>query len=197
MPWPYWNPAPRDSPALLDRWLTPGARRLEHHAIDVGVGPEAALAAIGGVRLRDVPIVGALFNLRRLPYEAGMTLLRLFSTTPFLILEEEPGREFVFGVVGPFWKWRGGALPPGLPRTPEEFRAALADGRMAALGNFRAEPLATGSRIWTETWVSAPGVAQAVAFTCYWLAVGPFSAWIRRMLLAAARRRAPTGGGAA
>ena len=65
---------------------------------------------------------------------------------------------------------------------------------MAAIGNFRVEPRATGSRVWTETWVSAPRRAQAIAFTAYWLAIGPFSAWIRRLLLAAAKAAAEPGG---
>lgn len=193
LPWPYTRPAPRDAPARLDHWVPPGARRLEHHAIDVGVEPAAALAAIGGVRLRDVPIVGGLFALRGLPFKSEMTLLQFFGTTPFLILEEEPGREFVFGVVGTFWAWRGGAVPPSIPRTPEEFRAAVSEGRMAAVGNFRVEPAASGSRVWTETWVSAPGTGQSIFFTAYWLAIGPFSAWIRRILLKAGQRRALRG----
>jgi hypothetical protein len=161
--------------------------------MDLGAQPGAALAAISRVRLSDVPIVGALFALRRLPFQPEMTLLQFFGTTPFLILEEEPGREFVFGVVGPFWRWRGSSLPTAPPRSAEEFRAAVAQGRMAAIGNFRVEPTAAGSRLWTETWVSAPGRGQSVFFTAYWLLVGPFSAWIRRILLKAARRRALAG----
>jgi hypothetical protein len=189
MPWPYGSPAPRDTPAQLDRWVPPSARRLEHHAIDVGAEPAVALAAISGVQLRDVPIVGALFSLRGLPFQSETTLLQFFGTTPFLILEKERGRELVFGVVGPFWRWRGTSLPTALPRSAEEFRAAMDGGRMAAIGNFRVEPSTSGSRLWTETWVSAPGRVQSVFFTAYWLLVGPFSAWIRRILLRAARRR--------
>lgn len=191
MLWPYAASArPRSAPARIDGWLVPGARRLEHHSIDVPGDPGAALAAIGAVRLGDAPIVGALLTLRGLPHGTNTTLFQFFGTSPFLVLDEEPGRELVFGVVGPFWRWRRGSLPPRIPSTPDEFRAALADGRMAAIGNFRAEPREGGSEVWTETWVSAPGTSQAVFFTAYWLAIGPFSAWIRRLLLRAGRRRA-------
>lgn len=194
MLWPYGIGAgARSVPASIDRWLSAGARRLEHHSVVVGVEPHAALSAIGGVRLRDVPIVGALFTLRGLPYRAETTLLQFFGTSPFLILEDEPGRELVFGVVGPFWQWRRGRVPPRIPSTRDEFRAALDEGRMAAVGNFRVEPTADGCRLWTETWVSAPGSAQATAFTAYWMLVGPFSAWTRRLLLRAGRRRAEAG----
>jgi hypothetical protein len=192
MPWP-WSTGPLRDPARIDAWLPRGAWKLEHHAIDVEVEPGAALAAIDGVRLRDVPIVGALFAVRGLPYDPEDSLARFFSTSPFLILDGEPGRELVFGVVGPFWQWRRGRLPPRIPRTPEEFRAALVEGRMAAIGNFRAEPIPGGSRIWTETWAFAPLRHQAALLSCYWLLIGPFSAWIRRMLLVAAHRRARDG----
>ncbi len=191
MLWPYGvGAAARSDPARIDRWLPRGARRLEHHSIDVAAEPDAALGSIGSVRLSDVPIVRALFAMRGIPYLTDMTLERFFGTPPFLVLDEEPGRELVFGVVGPFWHWWGGSLPAGIPRTPEEFRAALAAGRMAGIGNFRVEPNGGGSRVWTETWVFTPGSRQAVPFVAYWMVVGPFSAWIRRIFLRAGRREA-------
>ena len=189
MPWP-WSTGPRRGAALLDGWLPAGAWRLEHHAIDVAAEPAAALRAIEELRLADAPIVDALFRLRGLSYQRSATLGCFFSTSPFLALQEGEGRELVFGVTGPFWQWRRGRLPPALPRTPDEFRAALLEGRMAAIGNFRAEPIPGGSRLWTETWVHAPRPGQRLLFGSYWLIIGPFSAWIRRLLLAAARRRA-------
>ncbi len=65
MLWPYARSrAARRDPALIDRWLPPGARRLERHAIGSRAEPGSALAALAGVRLRDVPIVGALLAMR-------------------------------------------------------------------------------------------------------------------------------------
>jgi hypothetical protein len=188
VPWPY-STGPSRGAAVLDGWLPPGAWKLEHHSLDLSSDPEATLGAIEGVRLQDVPIVSLLFGLRGLPFEPEGTLGRFFTTSPFLMLGGERGQELVFGVVGPFWQWRRGKVPPRIPRTPEEFRAALAEGRMAAIGNFRAEPTPGGSRLWTETWVHAPRRSQRAFFTAYWLLVGPFSAWIRRLLLGAAQRR--------
>lgn len=190
MPWPY-STGPARGTSLLDAWLPRGAWRLEHHFIDVAAAAGDALDAVGGLRLRDVPAVGALFSLRGLPYRGEMSLREFFSTSPFLVLGEEASRELVFGVVGPFWQWRRGSVPLRVPGTPAEMRAALADGRMAAIGNFRADPAAGGSRLWTETWVYAPRPGQRALFTGYWLLVGPFSAWIRRIFLRAAARRAP------
>mgnify|MGYP003391044691 CR=1 FL=1 len=64
---------------------------------------------------------------------------------------------------------------------------------MAAVGNFRVEPGGSGARLWTETWAQVSGPRARIAFGAYWLAVGPFSAWIRRMFLRAARARAAAG----
>jgi hypothetical protein len=189
VPWPFGTGARRRE-ARIDAWLPRGAWKLERHSIEIDVEPGAALAPIGGVQLRDVPVVGALFMVRGIPYRADEPLARFFSTSPFLILEEEPGRELVFGVIGPFWQWRRGRVPPRIPGTPDEFRAAMAKGRIAAVGNFRAEPVAGGTRLWTETWAFAPRLSHAILFTVYWLLIGPFSAWIRRMLLRAGRRHA-------
>jgi len=51
---------------------------------------------------------------------------------PFVILAEEPGREMIGAIPGPFWHFGRGHMPADLPRTAEEFRAALAGGRMAS-----------------------------------------------------------------
>lgn len=192
MPWPY-STGPSRGAALLDGWLPAGAWKLEHHAVTVPCEPAAGLEAVGALRLRDVPIVGALFSLRGLPFRPESTLREFFSSPPFLVLDEAPGGELVFAVVGPFWQWRRGRVPARLPATVAEMRAAMAEGRMAAIGNFRADPAPGGSRLWTETWVHAPRWGQRVLFTGYWLLIGPFSAWIRRIFLAAAARQAVVG----
>lgn len=195
MPWPYStgsDSARQD--ARIDNWLPNGAWKLEHHGIDVPETPAQALAAIRSLRQGDLPIVGALMAMRGIPVEAGQTLDEFFSTKPFLTLEEEPGRELVGGIVGPFWHFGRGRMPADIPSTPEEFRAAMANGRIAAIANFRADPLSNGgTRLWTETWGFAPVTSQARLFTAYWLLIGPFSAWIRRMFLSGARQRVLAG----
>lgn len=186
MLWPYAiRDAPRRGAALLDAWLPAGALKLEHHALDVAARAPDALAAVTGLRLEEVPAVALLFSLRRISFRPDMTLRQFFTTSPFVLLAEEPGRELVFGIAFPS-SWRGGG---DVPRSAPALRAALARGRAGAIGNFRAEPAPGGARLWTETWVSTPALVQALPFTAYWLAVGPFSAWIRRMFLRAAARR--------
>lgn len=197
MIWPYTAGRRKErAPALIDRWLPGGAFMLEHHGVDIAATPPRALAATTQLTLNALPFVRALFSLRGIPHSGEMTLREMFSTRPFLILGEDLGREVVFGVVGPFWEFRRGHVPSAIPRSPEEFREAMEAGRMAAIGNFRVEPAQNESigsaavHVWTETWAWTPRPVPAALFTAYWLAIGPWSAWIRRMFLDEARRQA-------
>lgn len=194
MIWPFQCGSGARGSARLDGWLPQCAWMLEHHAIDVPASPADTLAGITGLRLRDLPMVRVLLKLRGLstPADGATTLLQFFSTWPFLLLEEEQGREVVSGVVGPFWQYGYGSFPRFIPDSPGRFREALAEGRMAALANVRADPVPEGARLWTETWVHAPAPGQRAAFIAYWLNIGPFSAWIRRMFLRGALTRAVT-----
>lgn len=189
MLWPYTlSDRPVRRPAELDRWLPPGARRLEHHALEVKAGPAEALAAVGALTLRELPAVRALFALRGLAFDPGMTLRGFFSTAPFAILADDPAREVVFAVGAPPAAWRPlRSASPSLEA--EAFRAAAARLPFVAVGSFGAAPAPGGATLWTETWVSTSGLPAAAAFTAYWLAIGPFSAWTRRMFLRGARER--------
>lgn len=167
---------------------------LEHHAIDLPVPAADAFAAATAVRVRDLPIMRVLFALRGRRVTASgadTTLTEFFSTAPFLLLEEEQGRELVSAVGGSSGR---GSCPPSIPLAPGEFHDALEEGRMTAVANFRVDPVPGGSRVWTETWAYAATPGRRAAFTAYWLAIGPFSAWIRRMVLRAGEARAKRGG---
>ncbi|HEY6101400.1 MAG TPA: hypothetical protein VIW03_18320 [Anaeromyxobacter sp.] len=183
---PWGRAAPRVRCAI-DRWTGAGWRLVERHEIAAPGPPAAALAALASVPLRELPAVRALFALRGLRFSAGMTLRDFFSTPPFVLLEEDRGRELVFGILVPP---RDGAGRRRAPATPAEHRAALPRAPLAATGSFGAEAKGTTSLLWTETWVRTNGRLAASAFGAYWLAIGPFSAWIRRMFLRAGRRRA-------
>jgi hypothetical protein len=169
--------------ALAEEWTGPEWTLLEHHDLPIAAAPEATLAALAGVRLRDLPAVRALFTLRRLPHSADTTLRGFFSARPFVVLAEEPGRELAFGVLLP---GRGRRAPDGA----DAFRAALPTAPFAAIGTFGAFARPGGSVLWTDTWARTRGVRSRAGFAAYWLAIGPWSAWIRRMFLRAARARA-------
>ena len=168
-------------PSLIDGWLSSRARLLERHEVRVAAPTERAYDTIAQVRLSDLPVVRALLSLRRISYSKGMTLRQFFGTSPFLILEEDPPHEVVFGVaVG----WR----PPAFP-TPEDFRRYEREGAIRAVGNFQIEAIESGSLISTETWIETFGARARWRFRAYWLIVGPFSAFIRREFLRAAQNR--------
>ena len=68
---------------------------------------------------------------------------------------------------------------------------ALPDVHSAAVINFLVEPDGDGSAdVSTETRVHAPDAAAARLFAAYWRVIYPGSALIRRMWLAAVKRRA-------
>ncbi|MEW6369086.1 MAG: hypothetical protein AB1714_31045 [Acidobacteriota bacterium] len=195
MIWPYtMGRCEKRTHALIDQWLPEGAFMLEHHGMDMSAPPARALAATTQLALNALPFVRVLFALRGIPHRGEMTLGKMFSNKPFLLLDEDVGRELVFGIVGPFWDLRRGHMPADIPDSPGEFREAMKGGRVAAIGNFRVDPAHDGSRrstrVWTETWAWSPQLIPTVLFTAYWLAIGPWSAWIRRMFLNEARRQA-------
>ncbi|MFO0582904.1 MAG: hypothetical protein U0229_11560 [Anaeromyxobacter sp.] len=183
---PWTRAAPPRPPCALDHWRD-GFRLLEAHALPIAAPPARALEALASTRIRDMPVVDTLFTLRGMGVPAGTTLRESFSTVPFTILEEEPGREFVFGVMLP----PRGRSARDVCASPAAFREALAAAPLGVVANFRAEPReGGGALLWTETWARTRGRRAALAFGAYWLLIGPFSAWIRRIFLRTARRRA-------
>ncbi|HEY3050301.1 MAG TPA: hypothetical protein VGJ40_01130 [Gaiellaceae bacterium] len=72
-----------------------------------------------------------------------------------------------------------------LGRTPTEWVAVLDRSRLKIAISFEAEPIPGGSRLTTETRVKVLDDRALRAFRLYWLAVGPFSALIRRHWLRA------------
>lgn len=188
MPRPWSSPRRSRPRCALDAWVGPGWTLLEHHALDVAAPPATALESLAALRIRELPAVRALFALRRLRHSGHQTLREFFSTPPFVLLDDDPGRELVFGVLRPARGPEDGEHAGDAPA--DAFARALRAAPFAAIGTFRAEPRADGSTLWTETWARTRGRRAAVAFGIYWLVIGPWSAWIRRMFLRAARRHA-------
>jgi len=131
-----------------------------------------------------MPIVRALFTMRRIPYSKEMTMREFFGTPPFLILEEAPEQEVVIGTAYRLWRLREH------PSTPGEFRAFTKPGSMQAIANFRVDSTESGSLMSTETWLATFGSMASWLFRAYWLIVGLFSALIRREFLRVARKMA-------
>jgi hypothetical protein len=108
----------------------------------------------------------------------------------FAVLAEEPGRELVLGIAGRFWAIRERA---NLLRTPDEaaFRAFREPGCAKAAMNFRVEDAGDGTtRLSTETRVRCLDRGARRNFALYWMAIGPFSGLIRRVMLRGIARAA-------
>lgn len=146
-------------PGPLDA-LMPDPAVSERHAVRVDAPPADALDALLDLRPAEDPVVRTLLALRRIP-TAASTLREFFATAPFRVVEQSPGR-VVFAA-----RQRG----------------------LEVVGDLRADTDGRGTVLSTETRARARGPLAATAFRVYWLAVGPFSSWIRRRWLRAAARR--------
>ncbi len=193
MLYPYARRVPPHAPCALDRWIGPGWRFLERHAIEVAASPGSALGALARLRMRELPAVRALLTLRGMRASPDTTLIEFFSTTPFVLLDEIPDVEFVGGILLPERSGDGAGPSRRFPGSAAEFRSLLRRAPFAAIATFRAERREAGTALWTETWVRTRGITATALFSAYWVAIGPFSAWIRRIFLREARRRVEDG----
>lgn len=176
--------------ALIDRFL-PLWDVGEHHRMAVDAEPGRAYRAVREADLARSGVIRVLFALRGLPGRGPVRLENL-TGVGFTVLGEEPGTELVLGIVGRFWRLRG-----GLVRVPAtEFVAFSEPGYAKAAWDFRVRPLPDGrSTVSTETRVRATDPAARRAFRRYWVVVGPGSALVRRRALAVIRAEAERGAG--
>jgi hypothetical protein len=183
----------------------------ERHEVLIHATPAAVERAIRAVTPREIALFRALTWLRhpRLPWHdepasilaapADEPILAVALRSGFLLLDEEPGREVVFGTLV--------ARPPAQRRltaaelaqkragfTAERFRAVAGPGYAKAVMSFRWSDEGGGwTRVVTETRVFATDGATARRFAVYWRLIYPGSSWIRRAWLAAIRSRAEAG----
>jgi hypothetical protein len=159
----------------LDEFL-PEYDMRERHERRVPGTPELAVAAALGIPVAPDGLVRTLFRVRGLPGGGSVSgALRAIGLKP---LVEEPDC-FVLGAAGRPWSPRARLVP---------FDRAGA-GQIRLVFDITASAGADGTTtLSTETRVAAMDVRSRRAFRAYWLAVGPFSALIRRRWLVAAER---------
>jgi len=110
----------------------------------------------------------------------------------FLRLGEAPEREFVLGMVGQFWRPRGGLRPIA----PDTF-AAFAEPDFAKLAwGFDLEPSGAGTRLRTETRIQCLSTESKRHLRPYWMIIRPISGLIRREILGGIGNVAETTGSA-
>jgi hypothetical protein len=160
--------------ARLDEFL-PAYDAREYHERAVPGTPEDAVAAALGISVAPDPLVRTLFRLRGLHGGGSVHgALRRIGLKP---LFEEPAC-IVLGAAGRPWSPRS-RLAPFESAGPGQVRLAVEISAVAS---------GTGSLLSTETRVQAVDASARRPFRAYWLAVGPFSALIRRRWLAAVER---------
>jgi hypothetical protein len=148
----------------------------ERHERPVPAPPETAVAAALGAPVTPDALVRTLFRLRGLG--GGGSVLGALRSIGLEPLVEEPAC-IVFGAAGRPWSPRGRLVA---------FDKAGAGQVRLAVEISAAATSSESSLLFTETRVAAVDARARRAFRAYWLAVGPFSALIRRRWLAAAER---------
>jgi hypothetical protein len=170
----------------------------EIHDIRVRASRRQTWEAIQRVTAREIRFFTTLMAIRSLPaLLAGRVrpdgalarpILEVAMRSGFVLLAETPPDELVVGTIGQFWRPTGPRLPLA---GPDEFLAFDTPGYARCAMDFRLEEHAPGeTRVITETRIFTPEAGVRRRFGAYWLIVHPGSAFIRRMWLAAIRRRA-------
>lgn len=157
----------------INGWL-PTFDVAERHEILVSLPPEQALGQALAAPAAPDGFVRLLFRLRGL--RPGGSIQHFMAANGFTVLEQTP-TTYVVGLVA-----RGRRVQLA---NAAAWQAASLPGSVKIAADFRAEPVAGGSRLITETRVSATGGLALLSFRAYWLMVGPFSKLIRRRWLRA------------
>jgi hypothetical protein len=184
---------------LLDEFM-PEYDVHEIHAIQIHAPPARIYAAIHEVSVSDLGVANGLVFLRSLPSllrgkappssrRTSKPLFKLSPNSNFFLLAEEPSRELVIGFVGKFWK------PAGREwhrcSGSEEFVEFDDPDFAKAAWNLYIDREADGwCRLSTETRVLGTDPQARRKFKAYWSVIYPGSAYLRRVLLKAIKRRA-------
>jgi hypothetical protein len=165
---------------LIDDFL-PRYHFNEYHSLRVDADPERIYEAVRHGELAIHPVVRALLFLRGLGRGRTAFSLELFLKQGFVLLAENPPREIVLGIEGPFWK-------PSCKLGDPDFGRPVPPGVARGIWNFA---IADDGTVSTETRVLC-GEGARGKFRAYWLVVRPFSGLIRRLMLQAIRKQCTT-----
>ncbi len=168
--------------------LLPDPDFANSHSIAIAAPVERVVEASERYRLDQHRLVNLLFRLRRLnpPGPLRASLLH----RGFTVLAEKPGSEVVVGIAGRFWALNQTANLISVADA-RAFKQFAEPGAAKAAACFRFEPLPDGStRLSTETRVKCVDAAARRRFAAYWALIGPFSGWIRTIVLRGIRRLA-------
>jgi len=174
--------------------LLPAPHFRERHHRDIDAPAAAVWEALQELRLRDAALSKALMSLRLAPARlAGRPLApmidgRFLEEGPVPVLASAFGRTVVAGGAMQPWKLTGGEEPPILDAA--ELRAFAEPGWVKTAVDFVLQPHGTGTRLTTETRITATDPRTRATFGRYWLVIRAGSGLIRHDMLRAVARRA-------
>lgn len=155
----------------IDSWL-PTFDVGERHEIAVAFSAEEALRRALATPAAPDRFVRFLFRLRALRPEGSIQ--QFMAANGFMVLERT-ATTYVVGLAA-----RRCRVPLA---DPAAWRAAMLPRTVKIAADLHAESEPSGSRLITETRVSATDAAARLPFRLYWLLIGPFSKLIRRRWL--------------
>jgi hypothetical protein len=175
--------------------LLPAPHFREHHERRIAAPPAAVWEAVEDLRLGDLALSRALMRIRLLPARlAGRKEAarkadgRFLEQGPVTVLASDPDRAVVGGGVMQPWKLTLGQQPPELDVAA--LQAFTEPGWVKVGFDLVIEPTGAGSRLTTETRVTATDPGTRARFGLYWLLIRCGSGLIRRDMLRAVARRA-------
>jgi hypothetical protein len=194
------GPAARE--LLIDRQL-PQFQARTFSAVVVDAGTERTYQAVRALDPdqvgQTVPFMQLMVRLRDLPARLGRRPRRAVPPAPealtseqyrqaFLLIDEEPGTEFVIGMIG---KFMSPAQMEFRRFDPPQFAVFGEPGYGKVATGFLVLPYGTGrSLLCTETRTATTDPASARQFRRYWAVIGPFAGYIMRHWLTLARQHA-------
>ena len=162
---------------LIDKYMRHFDFR-EHHFKKVKGQPENIYPLMKRTNLSGSFIINLLFKLKGIP--AGITTINDLEKMGFIKLEENYGKEILFGIVTLSWMFNGCELKI----TPEEFIELNDKGYIKAVINFHITKENDDTTLLsTETRVLCTDESIRKKFRLYWLLISPFSRLIRRLML--------------
>ena len=157
------------------------------HARSISAPPTAVWDELGRVTMSALPLGYALESIRLLPaWLAGrrhqpLAERTFLDVTPIPVLFCRPPQVVISAGLSQAWRLLGGPAPPRLDAAA--LRAWSQPGWIKVAMEFRVEPTAAGTRLSTETRVTATDPRTRRLFAAYWFFIRPGSSAIRREVL--------------
>lgn len=195
MLWPATQRSGPGSKKRIDYYL-PHYSFFESHQIFIKASPRQVMASVEQVSLGDIPLARLLLRFRS-AFDGGQSLSDLANQplmgmltdtgSGFMLLEKDGDHEIVGAGVGQPWR----SEPPPHAHTPDQFMSYSTPGHVRVVFNMRTDH-AGGllTRLSSETRIQGNDRQANRIFACYWRLIYPGSAIIRRVWLAAIKKRA-------